>query len=108
GASADTLREAAMATGMTKLGVSGLRKIREGITTIDEVLRAVHQKEELTTICSRCGKAVSLDFKECPFCKYPIVPNCESCGRIVQPDWIVCPYCRNDLKENGKGDNLPE
>ncbi|RLB23981.1 MAG: type II secretion system protein GspE [Deltaproteobacteria bacterium] len=99
GASADTLREAAMATGMTKLGVSGLRKIREGITTIDEVLRAVHQKEELTTVCSRCGKAVSLDFRECPFCKYPIVPNCEACGRIIQPDWIVCPYCRNDLRK---------
>ncbi len=108
GASADTLREAAMATGMTKLGVSGLRKIREGITTIDEVLRAVHQKEELTTICSKCGKAVSLDFKECPFCKFPIVPNCESCGRIVQPDWIVCPYCRNELKESQRGDRPAE
>ncbi len=100
GASSDTLREAAMATGMTTLGISGLKKIRAGITTIDEVLRAVHQKEELTTICSKCGKAVSLDFRECPFCKYPIVPNCEACGRIVQPDWVVCPYCRNDLKEN--------
>ncbi len=97
GASADTLREAAQATGMTTLGRSGLRKIRLGITTIDEVLRAVHQKEELTTICSKCGKAVSLDFSDCPFCKYPLVPNCGECGRIVQPEWIVCPYCRNDL-----------
>jgi len=97
-ATADTLREAAMATGMTTLGISGLRKIRMGVTTIEEVLRAVHQKEELTTICPGCGKAVSLDFKDCPVCQEPIVPTCNSCERIVQPDWIVCPYCRNDLK----------
>lgn len=95
---ADTLREAAMATGMTTLGMSGLRKIRMGITTIEEVLRAVHQKEELTTICPGCGKAVSLDFRDCPYCEQPIVPTCSSCRRIVQPDWVVCPYCRNDLK----------
>jgi len=94
----DSLREAAMATGMKTLGYSGLQKIRMGITTIEEVLRAVYQKEELNTICSHCGKAVSLDFNECPFCKHPLVPSCSSCERIVQPDWVVCPYCRNDLR----------
>jgi len=97
GANADTIREAAMATGMTTLGYSGLEKIRLGITTIEEVLRAVYQKEELTTICSNCSKAVSLDFKDCPFCKHPLVPTCGSCSRIVQPEWLVCPYCKNDL-----------
>jgi type IV pilus assembly protein PilB len=94
----DTLREAAMAMGMTTLGVSGMKKIEMGITTIEEVLKAVHQKEELTTICPHCGKTVSLDFKDCPYCKKPIVPTCSSCERIVQPDWVVCPYCRNSLK----------
>jgi type IV pilus assembly protein PilB len=98
GASSDTIREAAMATGLTTLGYSGLQKIRMGITTIDEVLKAVYQKEELTTICSHCGKAVSLDFKDCPFCRHPLVPSCNSCGRVVQPDWMACPYCANRLK----------
>ena len=95
---ADTLREAAMAMGMTTLGMSGIKKIERGITTIDEVLKAVHEKEELTTVCPTCGKTVSLDFKDCPYCKNPIVPTCTSCKRIVQPDWVVCPYCRNSLK----------
>ena len=99
GATADTIREAAMVTGMSTLGYSGLEKIRMGVTTIEEVLRAVYQKEELTTICPNCGKAVSLDFKDCPFCKHPLVPTCSSCNRIVQPDWVVCPYCANDLKK---------
>lgn len=98
GASDDKLREAAMATGMTTLGISGLQKIEEGITSLDEVLKAVQQKEELTSVCPHCSKAVSLDFKDCPYCKKPLVPTCESCGRIVQPEWVVCPYCRQDLK----------
>jgi type II secretory ATPase GspE/PulE/Tfp pilus assembly ATPase PilB-like protein len=97
-ASIDLLREAAMATGMTTLGVSGLKKIEAGITTLEEVLKAVQQKEELTTICPSCGKGVSLDFRDCPYCKKPLVPSCNTCGRIAQPDWVVCPYCRNELK----------
>jgi type IV pilus assembly protein PilB len=97
-ASIDMIREAAMATGMTTLGVSGLKKIEMGITTLDEVLKAVQQKEELTSICPSCGKGVSLDFRDCPYCKKPLVPSCNTCGRIAQPDWVVCPYCRNELK----------
>ena len=97
-AMADTMREAAMAMGMTTLGISGMKKIERGITTIEEVLKAVHEKEELTTVCPHCGKTVSLDFKDCPYCKNPIVPTCSSCKRIVQPDWVVCPYCRNSIK----------
>jgi len=97
-ATADTLREAAMAMGMATLGISGMKKIEMGITTIEEVLKAVHQKEELTTICHHCGKTVNLDFKDCPYCNKPLIPTCSSCKKIVQPDWVVCPYCRNNLK----------
>ena len=97
-ATADTLREAAMAMGMTTLGISGMKKIERGVTTIEEVLKAVHEKEELTTVCPHCGKTVSLDFKDCPYCKKPIIPTCTSCKRIVQPDWVACPYCGNSLK----------
>jgi len=98
GASVDTIRDAALVTGMTTLGFSGLEAIRKGMTTIEEVLKAVFQKEEMTTICSHCGRAVSVDFRDCPFCKNPLVPTCSSCGRIVEADWVVCPHCRNDLK----------
>jgi type IV pilus assembly protein PilB len=94
----DTLRDAAMAMGMTTLGMSGMRKIKKGVTTIDEVLKAVHEKEELTTVCPHCGKTVSLDFKDCPYCNKPIIPSCSSCNRIVQPDWVACPYCGNSLR----------
>jgi type IV pilus assembly protein PilB len=97
-ATVDTLREAAMAMGMSTLGISGMKKIERGVTTIEEVLKAVHEKEELTTICPHCGKNVSLDFKDCPYCNKPMIPTCSSCNKIVQPDWVVCPYCRTNLK----------
>lgn len=99
GVTDDRIRDAAMASGMKTLGDSGLKKMEMGITTIDEVLKAVQQKEELTTICPHCGKGVSLDFKDCPYCRKPLVPTCGSCERIVQAEWVVCPYCRNELKE---------
>lgn len=67
------------------------------------VIRILNKQEEiLTSSCSHCGKRVSLDFKDCPFCKQPLVPACGSCGRTVQPDWVVCPYCKNDLKPKGQ------
>ncbi|MBW2066632.1 MAG: Flp pilus assembly complex ATPase component TadA [Deltaproteobacteria bacterium] len=97
GASTDQLRDAAMATGMSTLGQSGLKLIENGVTTIDEVLKAVQDKEELTSVCPHCGKAVNLDFKDCPYCKKPLLLTCENCGRITQPEWVVCPYCRSEL-----------
>jgi uncharacterized OB-fold protein len=83
---------------MTTLRESGIRKIESGITTVDEVLKAVQAKEKLHTVCPHCGKGVSLDFRDCPFCKKALVTTCNSCGRIAQPEWVVCPFCRNDLK----------
>jgi type IV pilus assembly protein PilB len=96
-ATVDTMREAAMAMGMSTLGMSGIKKIETGVTSIEEVLKAVHEKEELTTLCPHCGKTVSLDFMDCPYCNKPLVPTCSNCNRIVQPEWVVCPYCRNNL-----------
>ncbi|MBW2209379.1 MAG: type II/IV secretion system protein, partial [Deltaproteobacteria bacterium] len=53
----DKLREAAMATGMTTLGISGMNRIEQGITTLDEVLKAVQQKEELTSVLHQSGQS---------------------------------------------------
>lgn len=98
GASTDLIREAALATGMTTLRRSGLIKIEKGISTVDEVLKAVQGKENIHAVCPHCGKNVGLDFKDCPFCQKPLITICTSCGRIAQPEWVVCPYCRKDLK----------
>lgn len=46
GAGTDSVREAAMANGMTSLAYSGLEKIRSGVTTIEEVVKKAYQTEE--------------------------------------------------------------
>jgi len=97
GASTDLIREAAIAAGMQTLAISGLKKLEMGITTIDEVLKAVQQKEQLISQCPHCGKNVSLNFQDCPYCKKPLIKNCQSCGRMLQSDWLTCPYCRTNL-----------
>jgi type II secretory ATPase GspE/PulE/Tfp pilus assembly ATPase PilB-like protein len=45
-AGADSVREAAMASGMTTLAHNGLEKIRSGVTTVEEVVRQAYQAEE--------------------------------------------------------------
>jgi uncharacterized OB-fold protein len=82
---------------MQTLAISGLKKLEMGITTIDEVLKAVQQKEQLISQCPHCGKNVSLNFQDCPYCKKPLMKNCQSCGRILQSDWLTCPFCRTNF-----------
>jgi type II secretory ATPase GspE/PulE/Tfp pilus assembly ATPase PilB-like protein/RNA polymerase subunit RPABC4/transcription elongation factor Spt4 len=92
--SADLIREAAIAAGMQTLADSALKKLELGITAVDEVLKAIQQKEQLTSRCPNCGKNVNPNSPECPYCKKPLIKSCPSCGRILQPDWLTCPYCR--------------
>ncbi len=46
GAGTDSVREAAIANGMTTLAYNGLEKIRSGVTTIEEALKQAYQAEE--------------------------------------------------------------
>ena len=45
GADIETMRQVALELGMTTLRESGLRKVKEGITTPEEVLRATIEEE---------------------------------------------------------------
>lgn len=44
--------------------------------------------------CPSCRKAVSPDFKLCPYCGHNLKSNtCSKCGKELQPDFTRCPYC---------------
>jgi predicted RNA-binding Zn-ribbon protein involved in translation (DUF1610 family) len=96
GGSTDELKESAVSSGMHTMGSSGLRKVEQGITTIDEVLKAV-QQEGLKVLCPTCGESVSQEFSTCPICKTPLVPTCSACGKTVKPEWQTCPHCGNAI-----------
>ena len=88
-----SLRDAALAAGMTSLGEDGLVKVKAGITTPQELLRVVTEVRETKAACPECGVTVSRHFVACPGCGHRLGGGCPHCGRAMQPDWKFCPYC---------------
>lgn len=93
-ASEEDIRRLAVAQAMNTLGQAALEKVREGITTLEEVYRVVGTDEEAAASCTECGAYLASDFTGCPSCGHPVAPGCPSCGKSVAPDWKFCPYCR--------------
>ena len=93
GAGEDSVREAAVASGMQTLGEDGLAKVKAGVTTPEELLRVVTEVREMRTLCGGCGNAVALDFVACPSCGHKLQNACGRCNRTLVPGWTFCPYC---------------
>jgi type IV pilus assembly protein PilB len=91
----DMVRDAAVASGMISLGEDGLAKVKNGVTTAEELLRVVTEVRELRTLCPSCGGAVAVDFNACPHCGHRLSGGCDKCGRALQPGWAFCPFCSN-------------
>ena len=93
-ASEEDIRRLAIARGMHTLGQASLEKVREGVTTLEELYRVVGTDEESGASCTECGAYLASDFTGCPSCGHPVAPGCPSCGKSVSEDWKFCPYCR--------------
>jgi type II secretory ATPase GspE/PulE/Tfp pilus assembly ATPase PilB-like protein len=86
------LRNAARKAGMKLLREDALDKIRQGLTSPDEVLRVV-QVDETEVPCPNCHAPIEPEFSVCPYCLFAIRKTCASCGQNMKPDWKACPYC---------------
>ena len=87
------LREAAVAAGMATLGEDGLLKVKEGVTSPQELLRVVTDVRQAYGLCPACGMMVSPDFLACPSCGCGLGGGCPHCGRSVLAEWKFCPHC---------------
>ncbi len=87
------LRKAAGLAGTRFLLEDAMDKVRQGITTIEEVLRVVQVQEEEIVRCPKCNSYINLDFSTCPYCMYELKHLCESCGQEMKLEWKICPYC---------------
>jgi len=111
------LREAALSGGMLSLGEDGLQKVKAGVTTPDELLRAVTEVRAARATCAGCGASVSADFLACPSCGHCVGGGCPHCERPLQAGWKFCPYCSRSteaprhssrrLREKREGRELP-
>ncbi len=91
------LRNAARQAGMKLLREDALDKIRQGLTSPEEVLRVV-QVDESEVPCPNCRALIEPEFSVCPYCLFTIKRTCGSCGQTLKPDWKACPYCNASLQ----------
>ena len=82
-------------SGMRYMSQDGIDKVKQGLTSIEEVLRVLYvQEEKGVRVCRNCSESVRLDFFNCPYCGFAIVNRCPNCSKAREPDWKYCPYCR--------------
>lgn len=81
------LRQVAIQTGMSTMLEDGIEKIRQGLTTINEVMNACCER------CRGCGRAVVGTEQKCPFCQFHLYDRCDACGARLDVEWLICPFC---------------
>lgn len=87
------MRKAAGLAGTRFLLEDAMDKVRQGLTTIEEVMRVVQVQEDEITRCPKCESFINLDFSTCPYCMYELKHLCASCGQELKMEWRICPYC---------------
>ncbi|MFQ5596897.1 MAG: ATPase, T2SS/T4P/T4SS family [Nitrospiria bacterium] len=100
GANDQEIRTAGIATGMSSIEEDGLEKAKQGITTTEEVARAVENEDVFKSTCAQCQRAMRIDFLICPHCGAESSYVCAGCGKFLQPEWSACPYCRQKKRRD--------
>jgi type IV pilus assembly protein PilB len=85
---------AALDAGMQYMSENGLEKVRQGITSMDELFRVLHARgQEEFSPCPNCNEPIKRESPACPFCEHIIVNKCPTCGTAREKNWMYCPYC---------------
>jgi len=87
------IRTAALENGMRTMGEDGLRKVLEGLTTLDEVSRVIYLADQGTKTCPACQASLAREFEYCPSCGEFVGEHCSSCRKRLDPGWAWCPFC---------------
>jgi hypothetical protein len=96
-ASENQIRQIAVAEGMTTLHKAGVQVLLSGVTTVEEVMRAIQADDDFGTLCPDCGAILGSGFIACPDCGKRLIETCQACSNAVDADWSYCPYCANGM-----------
>ncbi len=99
------LRDLARKLGMQMMLDDGIEKIRQGLTTIEEVARVcpVEQEERPNLLtCPDCGGMLTADNPVCPHCQTTPPRTCRECGANLDEQWKVCPFCGIPVQKDMK------
>jgi len=64
----EDIKNMARSGGMRLMQEDALEKVKQGITTIEEVLRVVPFDNAIAVRCRACGRALAPAFLFCPYC----------------------------------------
>lgn len=92
-ASEGTLRREANAKGFVSLIEAAAGKVRQGLTSPEEVIGVIVSDEGVQDRCSSCGGKIEAGFAVCPACQMVLRPQCASCSQDLMPEWKACPFC---------------
>jgi len=93
GSNSSIIKFTAQQSGMVSLLEYSLNLAREGLTTLDEVIRVTLTSEGVSSMCPGCGKPVGDEFYKCPFCQYELKKVCPRCKVVIHDEWISCAKC---------------
>lgn len=93
------IRHAAQQSGMKTLLEYSIELSREGLTSLDEVIRVTLSNEGAASMCPGCGKPVGEEYYKCPFCQYELKHSCPKCSSIIQEGWNSCAKCGHHLDD---------
>lgn len=79
--------------GMKTLLDDGIEKVRQGITTLDELLRVIGPQIRQERTCDTCMKTVDVKYLFCPYCGAFKQNVCRNCKMAIESDWNICPSC---------------
>ncbi|MFZ5876465.1 MAG: ATPase, T2SS/T4P/T4SS family [Nitrospirota bacterium] len=88
-----SLRMTALRSGMVSLLAAGLAKAREGLTSLEELGRALEPDDGAPPVCETCGKIRPGPTRYCPFCGTQARGSCPGCGDALAPTWSHCASC---------------
>jgi type II secretory ATPase GspE/PulE/Tfp pilus assembly ATPase PilB-like protein/FixJ family two-component response regulator len=83
----------ARANGMRILLEDGLEKVRQGLTTLEEVLRVIGPMVKMERVCEKCRATIDSKFLFCPHCGTFRHNCCISCRLPLEEGWMACPFC---------------
>lgn len=94
-----TLMHAAASIGVRTLLEAGVELAKAGVTSPEELVRALNIVEESTYACPGCAAEIKPEYLVCPYCSaYLGGDTCKGCGKDLNAEWKACPYC-GELRE---------
>ncbi len=87
------LLEMARADGMRTLIEDGLEKVRQGATTLEEIVRVIGPQTGNERNCEHCQRLIDAKFHFCPYCGTFRRNICSFCKVHLEEDWLSCPFC---------------